>query len=259
MVQFLLFGGEFPADLIIPRLYILHVLLIPVLIAALLGVHLAVIIRQKHAQFPGPGRNDHNVVGSKLWPTYGIRSLALLCAVLAVVFGFGGFAQINPVWVWGPYEPAAVTAPAQPDWYLGWVDGMLRIFPAVELRVFGYLVPSPFLPGVFFPTVVILLMYVWPWVDRRLTGDRDRHQVLDRPRVSRRPISARMAPASFDGDSAADSPWQSGQRSIAATSMTRSPRAGSLRPARHTAAQASATRTISPATASRRLTGRSTM
>ncbi|MGV9596931.1 cytochrome bc1 complex cytochrome b subunit [Streptosporangium sandarakinum] len=181
-VQFLFFGGEFPADLIIPRLYILHVLLIPVLIAALLGVHLAVIIRQKHAQFPGPGRNDHNVVGSKLWPTYGIRSLALLCAVLAVVFGFGGFAQINPVWVWGPYEPAAVTAPAQPDWYLGWVDGMLRIFPAVEFRVFGYLVPSPFLPGVLFPSVIILLMYVWPWVDRRLTGDRDRHQVLDRPR-----------------------------------------------------------------------------
>ncbi|WP_214414008.1 cytochrome bc1 complex cytochrome b subunit [Sphaerisporangium fuscum] len=181
-LAFLFFGGEFPGEPLIPRLYILHVLILPGLIAALVGAHLAIIVRQKHSQFPGLGRNEHNVVGSKLWPTYSFRSLALLCAVFAVLFGLGGLAQINPVWVWGPFHPDAVTSPAQPDWYLSWVDGALRLFPPLEFRVFGYLVPAPFLPGVVFPALTFLVVYAWPWLERRVTGDRGRHQLLDRPR-----------------------------------------------------------------------------
>jgi ubiquinol-cytochrome c reductase cytochrome b subunit len=181
-LAYLLFGGEFPGDMIISRLYTAHVLLLPALIAGLIGAHMGILIRQKHSQFPGPGRNDHNVVGSKMWPTYAFRSLALLSGVLAVSFALGGLVQINPVWVWGPFEPAAGLTPAQPDWFLGWVEGLLRLFPAVEFRLFGHLVPSPFLPAVALPTLMVLALYSWPWLDRLVTGDRGRHQVLDRVR-----------------------------------------------------------------------------
>ncbi|QFY06588.1 cytochrome b [Nonomuraea phyllanthi] len=181
-VAYLVFGGEFPGDRVIPRFFSLHILLLPAIIAGLIGAHMAILVRQKHSQFPGPGRNDHNVVGSKMWPTYAFRSLGLLSGVLAVSFGLGALVQVNPVWVWGPFSPSAGTTPAQPDWFLGWVEGLLRLFPAVEFRVLGYLVPSPFLPGVALPVLMVVALYAWPWLDRLVTGDRERHQVLDRVR-----------------------------------------------------------------------------
>jgi ubiquinol-cytochrome c reductase cytochrome b subunit len=182
-LTFLVFGGEFPGTNFIPRLYIAHVLLIPGLIAGLIAVHLAVLVRQKHTHFPGPGRSDRNVVGSRMWPTYAFRSLALLCALAGVLFALGGLAQINPVWLWGDFDPAAVTAPAQPDWYIGWAIGALRLAPAAtEFTVFGHLVPSPFLPAVVLPGLTFLLLYAWPLIDKWLTGDREAHHVTGRPR-----------------------------------------------------------------------------
>ncbi|GII94541.1 cytochrome bc1 complex cytochrome b subunit [Sinosporangium siamense] len=186
---FLLFGGEFPGESIIPRLYILHVLLLPGLIAALIGAHMGILIRQKHTHFAGPGRNDHNVVGSKMWPTYAFRSFALLSALFAVTFALGGLVQINPVWLWGPFDPGTASAPAQPDWFMGWLEGALRLYPPIEFTVFGYLVPAPFVPGVLLPGLTFAIMYVWPWLDRLITKDRAAHHLLDRPRHS----PARMA------------------------------------------------------------------
>jgi ubiquinol-cytochrome c reductase cytochrome b subunit len=181
-VAFLGFGGEFPGDAVIPRLFVGHVLIVPALIAVLISVHLAILVRQKHTHFAGPGRSDRNVVGSRLWPTYALRSLALLSALAAVSFALGGLVQINPVWIWGAFEPAAVTEPAQPDWYIGWVEGALRLFPPVEFRIFGYLVPSPFLPAVAIPGITFLALYAWPLIDKRLTGDREPHHITGRPR-----------------------------------------------------------------------------
>ncbi|NEE02029.1 cytochrome bc1 complex cytochrome b subunit [Phytoactinopolyspora halotolerans] len=181
-MQFVLFGGEFPGNDVIERLYAAHILLVPGAIALLIGVHLTILIRQKHSQFRGPGRGERNVVGSRMWPDYAFRSIALLCAVAAVVFGLGGFAQINPVWLWGPFEPSHVTTPAQPDWYVGWVEGALRLFPPVEFTVFGHLVPAPFIPGVLIPAVTFLVIYCWPWLERRFTKDAVHHHQLDRPR-----------------------------------------------------------------------------
>ena len=60
-VAFLIFGGPFPGDVIIGRFYIAHVLLIPAILAALIGAHLALVVRQKHTQFPQAGRTEHQV------------------------------------------------------------------------------------------------------------------------------------------------------------------------------------------------------
>jgi len=181
-LAFLIFGGEFPGDVIVPRLYITHVFLVPAALVVLISAHLALIVRQKHSQFPGRGRADVNVVGSRLWPAYTMRTLALFTAVLAVAFALGGLAQINPVWIYGPYAPAQATSPAQPDWYVAWGDGALRLFPPAEFTIFGYLVPAPFFPGAVLGGVIFLVLYAWPFLDRRFSRDTATHQILQRPR-----------------------------------------------------------------------------
>ncbi len=83
----------------------------------------------------------------------------------------GGLIQINPVWLWGPYHPYIGTNGAQPDWYLGWLIGALRIMPNLEIHLFGHtLVPNPFFGGVLFPAIVFGLLYALPWLDRRFVS-----------------------------------------------------------------------------------------
>jgi ubiquinol-cytochrome c reductase cytochrome b subunit len=181
-LAFLVFGGPFPAEQIVGRLYIIHVLLVPAALTVLMSVHLAVIWRQKHTQFPGPGRREDNVVGTRLWPAYAAKSVGLLFLVAGVLAALGGIAQINPVWLWGPYQPAAVTTAAQPDWYVGFLEGSLRLAPPWDLTLWGHTVPEIFLPGVVLPGITFALLYAWPWIERRFTHDRGDHNLLDRPR-----------------------------------------------------------------------------
>jgi ubiquinol-cytochrome c reductase cytochrome b subunit len=181
----LIWDGPFPGgSAFLPRLFIVHVFLLPALIALLIGVHLALIVRPHHTQFAGPGRREDNVVGSPLWPGYALRSLGMLAALAAVLVLLGAFVQINPVWEWGPYQPWLGENGAQPDWYLGWLIGALRLMPNVEISLFGRtLVPNPFFGGLLFPTVVFLVLYAWPWIEETiLTRDRAQHHLLDRPR-----------------------------------------------------------------------------
>jgi ubiquinol-cytochrome c reductase cytochrome b subunit len=178
-------AGQFPGGPeLFPRLFILHVLLVPVVIATLIGLHLAMIVRQRHTQFPGPGRVERNVVGTPMWPGYALRSLALLLLVAAVLFALGGLVQINPIWQWGPYEVYLGSNGAQPDWYLGWLIGALRLMPPFEPHVAGYTIfPNPFWGGVLFPGVVFGVLYSWPWLEQRfITHDFERHDLLDHPR-----------------------------------------------------------------------------
>jgi ubiquinol-cytochrome c reductase cytochrome b subunit len=181
---FLVWDGEFPGGHAFePRLFTAHVFIIPAVLASLIAAHLAVIMRQRHSQFRGPKRREDNVVGTPLWPAYALRSLGLMFAVFAVLVALGGLVQINPIWHWGPYEVAHATNGAQPDWYLGWLIGALRIMPALEIHLFGAtIVPNPFFGGVLFPSVVFAVLYAWPWIDPIVCGDRARHDLLDRPR-----------------------------------------------------------------------------
>src|SRR4051794_4426303 len=192
---FLLFGGESPGAQLTPRLFVIHTLLLPAAIVGLISVHLAMIWHQKHTQFPGPGRTEGNVVGSRLWPTYMAKSVALFLGCFSVLAALGGLVQINPIWLYGPYKPAAVTAASQPDWYVGWLEGALRLMPPFEIRLAGFELPNPFFPGVLLPGVTFLLLYSWPFIERRITGDRAEHHLLDRPRD--RPLRTAIGVAAF--------------------------------------------------------------
>ncbi|MDP5181817.1 ubiquinol-cytochrome c reductase cytochrome b subunit [Blastococcus sp. BMG 814] len=198
-LAFLVWGGEFPAEAMIERLYVVHILVVPALITALITAHMVILVRQKHTHFPGPGRTDTNVVGSRLWPAYAVRSVGLLFFVVALALALGGLVQINPIWYWGPFEPGSATAPAQPDWYVGWVDGALRLMPPWEPVVFGYRLSSVFLPAVVLPGLTFLVLYLWPWLERLVTGDRREHQVLQRPRDCPGRVAAGVAALTFYG------------------------------------------------------------
>jgi ubiquinol-cytochrome c reductase cytochrome b subunit len=191
-----LWGGRFPVSTAFEsRLFIAHVFVIPAILATLIAVHLTIIAIQRHSQFRGPGRREDNVVGTPLWPGYALRSLGLLAAVAAVLVLMGGLAQVNPVWLWGPYHPYLGTNGAQPDWYLGWLIGALRIMPNLEIHVFGHtLVPNPFFGGVLFPAIIFGLLYALPWIDRRfISRSWSRHDLLDRPRDN--PLRSALAAA----------------------------------------------------------------
>jgi ubiquinol-cytochrome c reductase cytochrome b subunit len=180
----LIWHGPFPGTTdFFSRLYIAHVLLVPVAIGILLSMHLVSIVFTHHSQFRGRREREHNVVGTPLWPGYLFRTLGLAFAVSAVLFLLGGLVQINPVWQWGPFEPSQSTNGAQPDWYLGWLIGALRLMPDWEPHIGHYtLIPNAFWGGAFFPLVVFSFLLSWPLIERRLTGDHRYHHLLDRPR-----------------------------------------------------------------------------
>lgn len=181
-MAFLVFGGEFPSHDIISRLYVIHILLIPAAIALLLGLHLAMVWRQKHTQFPGPMRTERKIVGTRMWPTYAVKAGALFFLTAATVCLMAGLFQINPVWIYGPFDPAQVSAGAQPDWYLGWLEGALRLMPPWEVYAFGYTIPNPFFPGLLIPGLTFNILYAWPWIEAYFTKDREAHNLLNRPR-----------------------------------------------------------------------------
>ncbi len=196
-LAFLVFGGEFPSPDIIPRLFVIHVLIVPALIVGLLTIHLAILVRQKHTQFAGRGRTERNVVGSKLWPTFAAKTTGLFFFVFAVCTALGGLAQINPVWLYGPYDPSAVSAGSQPDWYIGWLEGALRLMPPWEIRFAGFEIPNPFFPGVLLPGITFTVLYLWPWIEARLSHDHDEHHLLDRPRDRPRRTALGVAVLTF--------------------------------------------------------------
>jgi ubiquinol-cytochrome c reductase cytochrome b subunit len=178
----LLLDGQFPTQAMEPRLFVAHVYLLPAAIIAAITLHLTILWRQKHSQFAGPGRTERNVVGSPLFPNYAAKSLALLAMTVAVLFALGALVQINPIWLYGPYEPWLVVSPAQPDWYVGWLDGALRLGPPWAIHLFGHTIPSPFFPGVLLPGILFAIVLGWPWIERAFTRDDASHQLLNHPR-----------------------------------------------------------------------------
>ncbi len=180
---FLVFGGEYPGVAILDRLYSAHILLLPGLILGLITFHMMMIWYQKHTQFAGPGRSETNVVGSRLFPSYAAKAGGFFMLVFAVMAALGGLAQINPIWLYGPYDASQVSAGSQPDWYVGFLDGSTRLMPNWEIAGFGYTVPlNVMIPTVVLPGILFTLLALYPFLEARFTGDRDYHNLLDRPR-----------------------------------------------------------------------------
>jgi quinol---cytochrome-c reductase cytochrome b subunit len=182
LLGYLLWDGAFPGGVAFEsRLYIFHVLAVPALLGLLIAVHLAFVVMLRHTQFRGPGRTERNVIGTPMWPGYACRSLALFCGVVATLLLLGGLVQINPVWQYGPYDPALATNGAQPDWYMGWLIGALRLMPSWEPHAYGYTIGNPFFGGVVYPAITFGVLFAWPWIERFLTRDTAEHHLLDRP------------------------------------------------------------------------------
>ncbi len=187
-----LFGGEFPGTAIIGRLYMMHIMLVPALILLMIGIHLFMVIVHKHTQYRGPGRTNDNVVGFPVGPVYAAKAGGFFFIVFGIVALISGFFQINPIWNYGPYDPSPVSAGTQPDWYIGWVDGALRLMPGY-LGNFSleWIIPFPWggnnlILNVLIPmipaAILIGAMFAWPWIERWVTKDDREHHLLDRPR-----------------------------------------------------------------------------
>ena len=180
-LTFLFMGGTIPNAATLPRMFALHIFLVPGMIAGLLGLHLFMIWRQLHTNYPGPKRTDRTIVGSRLWPSYMAKSVGLLLLVFGAIAALGGLFQIDPVWTYGPYDPASVMAGAQPDWYLGWVEGAMRLFPGVHLRIGHVLIPELFFPAVLGPSLLFLGLYAWPFIEKLFSNDTGDRNVLRLP------------------------------------------------------------------------------
>ena len=182
-MSFFLFGGEFPGDQVIPRFYVAHILLIPALLLALIAAHMLLLVFHKHTQWPGPGRTEKNVVGFPMLPVYAAKAGGFFFIVFGVIAMMGGLLAINPVWKFGPYDPTKVTAGSQPDWYMGWPDGALRIMPNLETHIFHHTISwNIFLPVIVLPLLAFTFLLMLPFLEAWVTGDKRDHHLLQRPR-----------------------------------------------------------------------------
>ncbi|WP_298456948.1 cytochrome bc complex cytochrome b subunit [uncultured Cellulomonas sp.] len=184
-LSYFIFGGEFPGQDLIPRLFTVHVLLVPALILALIVVHLLMVVIHKHTQYPGSGRTDQNVVGFPLFPVYVAKAGGFFFIVFGVIALMAATMQINPVWNYGPFDPSIVSAGAQPDWYMLFLEGSLRLMPGAgtEWVIGGYTLSlNVLIPAVVIPGILFSLLALYPFVEAFVTRDTGEHHVLDRPR-----------------------------------------------------------------------------
>ncbi|MFJ9608780.1 cytochrome bc complex cytochrome b subunit [Kitasatospora sp. NPDC101176] len=182
-IQFFVFAGQFPGILIVPRLFTVHILLIPGIMLGLLVAHLILVFYHKHTQFAGPGRTNDNVVGMPLMPVYMAKAGGFFFLVFGVVSVMAAIATVNPIWAYGPYRPDQVSTDAQPDWYMGFSEGLIRVMPGWEISVWGghTLNLGVFVPLIVFP-LVLVAVWGYPFIEAWVTGDRGEHHIADRPR-----------------------------------------------------------------------------
>ncbi len=199
-LSFFLFGGQFPGHDIVPRLYIIHVLLIPGLLLALISAHLFIMFHQKHTQMPGERHTERNVVGAPMYPYFMAKTGAFFFFVFGLTALLSTVAQINPIWLYGPYTPASISAGSQPDFYMGFLEGTLRIFPSWTWDLAGHTVAwNVLIPALVPLGAVFTGAALWPFIERWATGDQAEHNVNDRPRNAPTRTAVGMAAVTFYG------------------------------------------------------------
>ncbi|MER6943038.1 cytochrome bc complex cytochrome b subunit [Nonomuraea sp. NPDC000554] len=199
-IQFFLFGGEYPGEDVISRFYSLHILLIPGILLALISAHMVLMWVQKHTQMPGKGSTNDRARGVPFYPSFMAKAGVYFLFALAVLVGLGTFAQINPIWLSGPFNPVDISAGSQPDWYMGILDGALRVMPAWEINAFGHTLPlSVIIPALVPLGVIMTGLALYPFIERWITGDKLEHHIADRPRNNPVRTSIGMAGITFYG------------------------------------------------------------
>ena len=183
-ISFFAFGGQFPGEAFIPRIYTVHVLLLPAIFLLLITLHLSMLVIHKHTQYPGPGRTNDNVVGYPLYPVYMAKAGGFFFIVFGVTALMSALFTINPIWAYGSYDPSPVSAGAQPDWYMGFLDGAVRLTPGfLELHPWGFTMSLNILiPTLIIPGLITTAAALYPWIEAWITGDKREHHLLDRPR-----------------------------------------------------------------------------
>ncbi|MDK8449530.1 cytochrome bc1 complex cytochrome b subunit [Corynebacterium mastitidis] len=180
-LHWLIFGGDFPSEIMLDRFYIAHVLIIPGILLGLIAAHLALVWYQKHTQFPGAGRTEQNVVGVRIMPVFALKGMAFGLLTAGVLALMAGLTTINAIWLLGPYNPSQVSAGSQPDIYMLWTDGAARVMPAWELYLGNYTIPGVFWVALLAGLMVVLL-FAYPFIEKAITGDDAHHNLLQRPR-----------------------------------------------------------------------------
>ncbi|MFA3873470.1 cytochrome bc complex cytochrome b subunit [Streptomyces sp. MMCC 100] len=182
-ISMFVFGGEYPGHDLIPRLYSVHILLVPALLLALVTLHLILVFYLKHTQWAGRGRTNRNSVGKPMFPQFVTNSTGLFFMVFGVLTVLAAVAQINPIWAYGPYRPDVISSGSQPDWYVGFLEGSLRLMPPFETAVAGHTVMwNVLVPAVLLPGALFAVLYAYPFFERWVTGDHEEHHLCDRPR-----------------------------------------------------------------------------
>jgi ubiquinol-cytochrome c reductase cytochrome b subunit len=182
-ISYLLFGGEFPGTEIVSRLYVLHIMILPAILILALGAHLLLLIINKHTQFAGPGKTNDNVVGVPIMPIFAAKAGGFFFLVFGVIVLIAATVTINPIWNYGPYDPSPVSAGTQPDWYIGFADGALRLVPpGLEFVLFGFTVSMNILIPVAILGLFIVTVAIYPFIEAWVTGDKREHHIADRPR-----------------------------------------------------------------------------
>jgi ubiquinol-cytochrome c reductase cytochrome b subunit len=182
-IGYFLFGGAYPGQDIVPRMYLLHVLLIPGLLLALVTAHVFLTFLLKHTAMPALGNSDRGVRGQPFWPFFMIKGTSWFFFIFGALTVLATFAQINPIWLYGPYNPLAISSASQPDWYLGILEGALRVMPSWEINFLGHTLTLSVLIPFALPLGIILGgAAIWPFFERWVTGDKATHQINDRPR-----------------------------------------------------------------------------
>ena len=180
-LSMLLFGGEFPGTDIIPRLFTIHILLVPAMILGLIAIHLVLLVLHKHTQYPGPGRTERNVVGFPVFPVYAAKAGGFFFLVFGIITLISATTSINAVWVYGPYDPSPVSAGSQPDWYMLWTDGGLRLIPGWEFTIFGYVISLNMLIPMALYGLMLAVLALYPFIEAWVTGDDREHHLNDLP------------------------------------------------------------------------------
>lgn len=196
----LLFGGEFPGTQVVGMFYALHILLLPAAVVALIGIHMVLLVVNKHTQFAGPGRTNDNVVGVPIMPVFAAKAGGFFFIVFGVIALTASFVTINPIWAYGPYDPSPVSAGTQPDWYIGFADGALRLVPpGWEWEIFGFTLSLNIIAPVLVLGLFLVVVALYPFFEGWVTGDKREHHMTQRPRNAPRRTAIGAAGVTFYG------------------------------------------------------------